>query len=149
MPTLLVITVLLPLLGSLALMLAPRLDRTLARSIALGCTLITMALSLVLLLWFRTGHLAPQFAFGPTNGPYGLQWLTRPDIRFALGLDGLSLWLFLLTALLMITAVLSSWESISERAPCTTPSCSRSRPVCWGCSQVSMWYFSTYSSSSR
>ena len=40
-----------------------------------------------------------------------------PGIRFALGLDGLSLWLFALTTLLMITAIFSSWESIIERAP--------------------------------
>ena len=33
---------------------------------------------------------------------------SRPDIRFALGLDGLSLWLFVLTSLLMITAICSS-----------------------------------------
>src|SRR5208283_1273083 len=117
MATLLTITVLLPLLGSLVLILAPRLDRSAARSIALGCTLATMAFSLILLVSFRTGVLTPQFAFGPQAGPYGLRWLSRPDIRFALGLDGLSLWLFLLTALLMITAVLSSWEAISERAP--------------------------------
>ncbi|MGD0042567.1 MAG: proton-conducting transporter membrane subunit, partial [Isosphaeraceae bacterium] len=120
MATLLTITVLLPLLGSLVLILAPRLDRSAARSIALGCTLATMAFSLILLVSFRTSVpsvLAPQFAFGPQGGPYGLRWLSRPDIRFALGLDGLSLWLFLLTALLMITAVLSSWEAISERAP--------------------------------
>ena len=64
-----------------------------------------MAFSLILLVAFRTGVLTPQFAFGPQEGPYGLSWLSRPDIRFALGLDGLSLWLFLLTALLMITAV--------------------------------------------
>ena len=117
MATLLAITVLLPLLGSLVLILAPRLDRSAARSIALGCTLATLAFSLILLVSFRTGVLAPQFAFGPQEGPYGLRWLSRPDIRFALGLDGLTLWLFLLTALLMITAVLSSWEAISERAP--------------------------------
>ncbi len=124
MATLLTITVLLPLLGSLVLILAPRLDRGAARSIALGCTLATMAFSLILLVSFRTGVLTPQFAFGPQAGPYGLRWLARPDIlhgewviRFALGLDGLSLWLFLLTALLTITAVLSSWEAISERAP--------------------------------
>src|SRR5271157_421096 len=117
MATLLTITVLLPLLGSLVLILAPRLDRSAARTIALGCTLATMALGLILLVDFRTGVLTPQFAFGPPQGPYGLRWLARPDIRFALGLDGLSLWLFLLAALLMITAVLSSWEAISERAP--------------------------------
>ena len=38
-------------------------------------------------------------------------------VRFALGLDGASLWLFVLTSLLMITAVFASWESIKERAP--------------------------------
>ena len=33
----------------------------------------------------------------------------------AFGLDGLSLWLFVLTSLLMITAICCSWESIKER----------------------------------
>ena len=117
MATLLVITVLLPLLGGLVLVLTPRLDRNAARNIALGCTLATLGFSLILLLGFKTGVLNPQFAFGPESGPYGLSWMSRPDIRFALGLDGLSLWLFLLTALLMNTAVFSSWEAITDRAP--------------------------------
>ncbi len=95
----------------------PGLDKAVARSIALGCTLVTMAFSLIVLFSFHTGVLTPQFAYGLPEGPYGLQWFSRPDIRFALGLDGLSLWLFLLTALLMITAVLSSWEAIENRAP--------------------------------
>jgi NADH-quinone oxidoreductase subunit M len=116
MATLLAITVLLPLIGSLVLILAPRLDRSEVRNIALGCTLATMAFSLILLFSFRTGVLTPQFAFGPEAGPYGVRWFSRPDIRFALGLDGLSLWLFMLTALLTITAVASSWEAISDRA---------------------------------
>ena len=37
------------------------------------------------------------------------------DVRFHLGLDGLGLWLYGLSALLMISCVLVSWESISER----------------------------------
>ncbi|MGO9597550.1 MAG: complex I subunit 4 family protein [Isosphaeraceae bacterium] len=117
MATLLLITVLLPLAGGLVLAALPRLDFRAARQVALVCTLCTMALSLIILLEFRAGVLTPQFAYGSPDGPYGLGWLSRPDIRFALGLDGLSLWLFLLTALLMITAVLSSWASIKERAP--------------------------------
>jgi NADH-quinone oxidoreductase subunit M len=117
MATLLLITVLLPLAGSLVLVASPRLDHRAARQIALFCTLCTMVFSLILLFAFRTGVLTPQFAYGPPEGPYGLGWLSRPDIRFAMGLDGVSLWLFLLTALLQITAVFSSWESITERAP--------------------------------
>ncbi|WP_165221513.1 complex I subunit 4 family protein [Aquisphaera insulae] len=117
MATLLAITVLLPLMGSIILVLTPKLGKNQARLIALGFTLATMAFSLILLLAFKTGVLTPQFAFGEPGGPYGLSWIAQPDIRLALGLDGLSLWLFMLTSLLMITAVLSSWEAIEQRAP--------------------------------
>ena len=38
-----------------------------------------------------------------------------PDIQFALGVDGISLWLIALSALLMIPAVLVSWEAVQDR----------------------------------
>src|SRR5262245_17943862 len=38
------------------------------------------------------------------------------SIQLYLGLDGLNVWLILLTSLLMVTSVLVSWESIKERA---------------------------------
>lgn len=38
-----------------------------------------------------------------------------PDVQLALGVDGISLWLIALSALLMIPAVLVSWESITDR----------------------------------
>ncbi len=37
------------------------------------------------------------------------------NIRFSVALDGLSLWLFALTALLMVVAVLISWEAIDRQ----------------------------------
>jgi NADH-quinone oxidoreductase subunit M len=37
-------------------------------------------------------------------------------VQFFIGLDGLSVWLVLLTALLMVPSVLISWEAITERA---------------------------------
>jgi NADH-quinone oxidoreductase subunit M len=37
------------------------------------------------------------------------------DVRFSIALDGLSLWLFALTALLVLTSVLLSWPSIRAR----------------------------------
>ena len=117
MAILLVLTVLLPLLGSLALFLAPGLDYRAARRIALGTALTTLALSLVFVVSFKTGVIDPQFAGGSTASGYGWSWVGSPDIRFSLGLDGISLWLFALTTLLMITAIFSSWESITERAP--------------------------------
>ena len=117
MATLLAITVLLPLTGSLVLVLLPRLSAHTARLIGLGFTLVALALSLVFLLSFHSEVTTPQFAFTSSDGHYGLSWIERPDIRFALGLDGLSLWLFFLTSLLMLTAIAASWQSITERAP--------------------------------
>jgi NADH-quinone oxidoreductase subunit M len=122
MATLLVITVFLPVLGSLALVLMPQTDRHQARTIALGVALATLAFSLILLTAFRPEKEDPQFASVGADGKYGVSWSgnsseapDRPDIRFALGLDGISLWLFVLTSLLMITAICASWESITER----------------------------------
>ncbi len=113
MATLLVITVMLPLLGSLALVLLRNLEFQTARSIALVTALLTLGLSLILLWGFDSRVAGPQFAF-MRGSHFGLEWIGRPDIRFALGLDGLSLWLFLLTSILLITSIGASWSSIRE-----------------------------------
>jgi NADH-quinone oxidoreductase subunit M len=122
MATLLVLTVFLPMAGAIALVVLPRQYEDRVRTIALAIAIATCALSLCLLAGFRSQVAGPQFAFVTPEGRFGISWTgtppevrDRPDIRFALGLDGLSLWLFVLTALLSITAVCSSWESVKER----------------------------------
>ncbi len=124
MASLLAVAVLVPLIGAIALLLAPRLDYRRARVAALGVVLVSLALGLVFVAAFRTGDvtrpetLGPQFAFR-SGGHDGLPWIDvgrGPGIRFALGLDGISLPLFGLTSLLMVTAVCSSWESVKEGA---------------------------------
>jgi NADH-quinone oxidoreductase subunit M len=136
MQALLVITVLLPLVGGLVLFGLPGLGYRQARWVALGTALAAFVLSLVLVGAFEAGSVGPQFAEAVASGAvaesepaavearssdaYGWQWLDlgRGDgIRFALGLDGVSLVLFALTTLLMITSVFASWESVRERAP--------------------------------
>ncbi len=121
MSILLVITIFLPVLGSIALAVVPRGDDHLARRVAMGVALATLAFSLILLAAFRANVEGPQFSSN-SGGRYGISWVgnppdsqDRPDIRVAFGLDGLSLWLFVLTALLQITAICCSWESIKER----------------------------------
>src|SRR5207247_147144 len=39
-----------------------------------------------------------------------------PAVQFYIGLDGLNLWLLVLTSLLMVPSVLISWNSIRERS---------------------------------
>ncbi|MFP6674002.1 MAG: NADH-quinone oxidoreductase subunit M, partial [Pirellulaceae bacterium] len=39
------------------------------------------------------------------------------NVQFSLGLDGLSLWMFALSAVLMVTSIFVSWTAIRERVP--------------------------------
>ncbi len=93
---------------------------TKARWIALATALISLALTLILVFAFKTGDSKPQFSFGNEQDGYGISLMgfegPDPSVRLAFGLDGLSLWLFALSSLLMITAIFSSWESVKEKA---------------------------------
>lgn len=110
---LLVISIFLPLFGAAAIWaLAPGGKET-ARMVALVTTVVTLIIS---------GIVVGQFE--PTAGDqYAVDWSwlavgdNALDVRFSLGLDGLSVWLYGLSALLMITAVLVSWEAVDDRAP--------------------------------
>ncbi len=103
-----VATVVLPLAGAI---LAGG-SRARLRCVALLASLAALALAAVLVAAFPGG--ADEFAvfdapwFGGGGGPV--------DVRFSIGLDGLSLWLFALASLLMVVAVLVSWEAIDQRA---------------------------------
>jgi NADH-quinone oxidoreductase subunit M len=117
MAALLILTILLPLIAGIVLFAGQNtLDRQTARQIALGTVLATVFAGVVLYLGFDSSRLGPQFAFGKP-GSWGLPWIGSPDIRLAFGLDGLSIGLFALTNVLMISAVCASWESIKDRAP--------------------------------
>ncbi len=106
-PLILTLVTFLPLVGALMLVLFPRRDRDI-RWFALGVSLITFLLSL---------HLPWHFDHG--NGGFQYQidkaWISTPNIHFHLGLDGISLWLVVLTTFLTPICVLVSWKSIHER----------------------------------
>ena len=117
-PLLLVFTVLLPAIGGGLLLLSPKLDHKSARALALVFALATLGATAFLLLHYKAAEVRPQFAH-LEGGHYGWPWLAVPGgagVRFGLGLDGISVGLFALTSLLVITAIFSSWESVKERA---------------------------------
>ena len=114
----LLLTIFLPLAGALALWPLASLGRGGARLVALAVTLATLWCAGQLIANFPAEGLAADAQFAVTD----LLWLspsagTGLDIRFSVSLDGLGLWMFGLTALLFVTAVLVSWEAIKERAP--------------------------------
>ena len=96
----------LPLIGFLALLFVPKET---SRTGALAISLIVFLVSLGLIgpYWFASPS---GYAFS-TNAA----WIDYPPIRYHVGLDGLSLWLVLLTTLLTPIAILVSWKYIDHR----------------------------------
>jgi len=103
-------TILLPLLGAGIVWARAPLGTGAVRQSALISTILTLLASLWLAWQFPVG--ADPFAVA------SLPWLGAAsglDVQMSIGLDGLSIWLFVLSALLMFTSVLVSWEAIAER----------------------------------
>jgi NADH-quinone oxidoreductase subunit M len=96
-----------PLAGALLLLLLPRRDRDI-RVFALVISLLTFVLSLHLPVYFRRGIDGFQFSVDK-------QWVSTPNIHYHMGIDGISLWLVVLTTFLTPLCVLISWKSIHER----------------------------------
>ena len=94
----------------------------LARPVSLAATLVSLALAVVLAVNFAPRELPPDGSV-PTFAPVFetrvdlLRLGTEEDevIRFHVGLDGLNVWLVVLTAVLMVPAVLVSWNAVEER----------------------------------
>lgn len=97
--------ILLPLLGVLPIVLLPAAR---ARRVALWVTCLELLLSLGLWWAFDPATSAMQFT---VTAP----WLGQWGISYTLGLDGLSLFMVLLTTVIMPLAVLSSFKYIEQR----------------------------------
>ncbi|MCA9123073.1 MAG: NADH-quinone oxidoreductase subunit M [Planctomycetaceae bacterium] len=109
---LLLVTIFLPLAGALLMWQVGRFGVRAARSFALLVTLATCGLAFVVVAGFPGG----SGVYADTNWAWvGGQGESLLDIRFSVGLDGLGVWMFGLSALLMVTSVLVSWEAIRER----------------------------------
>ena len=105
--TLLLLT---PLVGAVILALLPERDGAKTHHIAaLVITLITFVMTLHLPAHFLYG--APGFQF-----EQNALWIRNPNIHYHLGVDGLSLWLVVLTGFLAPVGVLVSWKVINTRA---------------------------------
>ncbi len=96
-----------PLAGALLLTFFPRRDRDI-RVFALVITLLTFVMSLHLPVHFHRGLTGFQFEIDR-------QWVLTPNIHYHMGIDGISLWLVVLTTFLTPLCVLISWNSIHDR----------------------------------
>jgi len=99
--------VLLPLLGALVVALLPRAEERATRHLGFAFTLLTFAVSLGLAA-FRPAEAGWQFV---VQRP----WVASLGIDFHLAVDGISLWLVLLTTFLTPIVLLSSYRAITTR----------------------------------
>jgi NADH-quinone oxidoreductase subunit M len=105
-PHLLTLLIFVPLMG--VAVMAFFKDETTIKHIAFWTSSTAFLLSLLLYWWFDPT--TPRMQFGEV-----IQWISNPPIRYALGIDGISLWLILLTTLLTPICVIASWTAIKTR----------------------------------
>ena len=105
--------ILLPVVGAataLVYSFTPGARESHHRWIALGFTTAAFIVSLLLLK--GTGGGVGGFQF-----EQNYSWIGSIGARYHVGVDGISLWLVLLTTLLMPISILSSWTAIAKRQP--------------------------------
>ncbi len=103
--------VFLPLFGALGVLAIPNRDGSrngLIRQVALGVSLAALVATLV--LWGRFDGTSADFQFVER-----VPWIPAFGIDYHLGIDGISLWLVVLTGFLTPLALLSSWESVQTK----------------------------------
>jgi len=91
---------LLPLFGAGLVMLVPREEEAIHRGLGLFTAIVTFVVSLLILPDFDAGQGGFQMEVDKV-------WIAPLGIRFHLGIDGISLWLVLLTTFLMPVTLLS------------------------------------------
>jgi NADH-quinone oxidoreductase subunit M len=98
--TSLAITTLLPLIGALVALLLPGSSARLLRVYGIAVAFLTFAQSLFVLLAFEPGQAGFQMEVN-------WDWVPALGIRFHLGVDGISLWLVMLSTLMVAVTLLS------------------------------------------
>jgi NADH-quinone oxidoreductase subunit M len=99
----------LPLAGVLVLLFIPGENHGLLRGFTLAVTILTFLLSLPLVTGFVT-NADYQFVLN-------MPWIQAGPFRmnYHVGIDGISLWLVMLTTFIMPIAVLSTWKAVEEK----------------------------------
>lgn len=106
--TTLLVTLFLPLIGSLALLLFGKDNAKMIRNFALGTSVLTFVVSLFLFIGFDTNNHDFQFVVNQT-------WIASIDAGFRIGVDGMTMLLVMLTTFISPIAIYASFDAIKKR----------------------------------
>jgi len=109
MSNVLSLTTFLPILGVLLLLFIPKDSKGVLRNVTLAVTIVTFLVSLTILTGFQS---IADFQF-TENVP----WIAAGPfvMRYNIGIDGISLWLVILTTFIMPIAVLSTYTAVEVK----------------------------------
>ncbi|MGF7185166.1 NADH-quinone oxidoreductase subunit M [Desulfitispora alkaliphila] len=95
--------ILAPLIGALIMVFIPESEDKMLKVVAAISTFVTLVLSVIIYIAYDTGVGGFQFN-------EDIVWVERFGINYSLGVDGISLPMILLTAIVIFTGVLASWS---------------------------------------
>ena len=104
---LLSLVIFLPILGVIAIALLRGLRPSVVKGIAFGISLLTFIISIGLYTGYEIGNEEFQFVVD-------MDWISGLGISYKIGIDGISLWLILLTTFLTPICILAAWHSIEK-----------------------------------
>src|SRR5208337_3190507 len=106
-PIILSLVTFIPAVGGLLILLIPRRDRDIK----------VFAFVISVLAFVASLHLPVHLHRDPNLFKFEIDkiWITTPNIHYHMGIDGISVWLVVLTTFLTPLCVLISWHSIHER----------------------------------
>ena len=97
-----------PLVGAIALLFVPRESPTLHKIVGNFFGILGFVVSIPLVQYFRAGY--SGYAFEENA-----EWIPSIGAKYSLGIDGISFLLIMLTTILGMLAILSSWSAIQTR----------------------------------
>lgn len=98
----------LPVVGFILTLLVPRKQDQTVRFVTLAVSLVTFVLSVGIAIGYKTGEKGLQYV---SDGV----WIQNPEIHWHVGVDGVSIWLILLSTFLTPIAILLSWTAVKDR----------------------------------
>ncbi|MCA9954716.1 MAG: NADH-quinone oxidoreductase subunit M [Anaerolineales bacterium] len=97
-----------PLVGVLILLLMRNQSDNSYKTVAIGTSIVTFVLSIIVLSQYQTGVAGLQMV-------ERFNWIEAWGIQYQMGVDGISILMILLTTFIMMLAIPSSWNAISSQ----------------------------------
>ena len=101
----------LPLLGAIFVMCTPKTESTIHRGIGLAVSIMTLLASLAILRFFNPKEAGFQLVFDA-------EWIPGLNAHFKTGIDGISIFLVLLTTFITPLTLLGTGKAIEKHTRC-------------------------------